>query len=189
MSETGNLAKQIPPFVDRVFTSPQIVPVQEMLFRSLRDSAGSSDLRVDGSVTPVSFRYTVPTGKIAIISRMLTHIVDSGMQWQEFAGITALTNGLTIKALDVDDSVLLDFIDGNTIQNNGDWSHVAGSDEVLQLSAGPDLLAIRWSLFKTGFVPFLEEGQSFEVLVQDDLSTGIDVLSILIQGREVIKSI
>ena len=143
---------------------------------------------VDGSSTPVGFRYTVPENKIGIISRVMTHIVDAGMTWTEFAGITALINGLAVKAFDVDDSLLIDFLDGRTIQDNTDWVHLAGLDGILRTSVGPDLFAVRWTLAKTGYAPYLLEGQYFEVLVQDDLSTGIDRFEMIIQGREVQES-
>ncbi len=140
------------------------------------------EMDVNGSSTPVSFQVVVPAGKVGIISRVVFHMVDGGMTWAEFGGITALSNGVLVRARDSNDDVLLDFMDGAALTSNSMFAHLAGVDAFLSVEAQDDAFSVRWSLFKTGYVPYLTAGQYLELLVQDNLSA-ITHFQAILQGR------
>jgi hypothetical protein len=76
-------------------------------------------------------------------------------------------------------------MDQHAIKTGREFGHLAGTD-VGPISTGvgtdPDVMFIRWSFFKTGFIPFLSGGQYIEILTQDDLS-GMDEFDAVCQGR------
>lgn len=171
------------------------IPPTDLLFKGFTvDGApgGSVDMNVNGSVTPVSFRYTVPAGKIALPFRVVFALADVNIEYLKFAGLgLVLTNGIHVHILDTDDSVLLDFTNGTPIKSTHEFTVLAGGDvNILQTGLGqdPDFVAVRWTLGNTGYVPYLKAGQSFEILINDDLLL-VDHLHAFVQGRVVSPTI
>ena len=155
---------------------------QSFVFEHLKDIvSGNAEMNVNGAVTPVSFRITAPqqSGVKKFISRLNLSLFDLTITLSKFGGIAALTNGLTIKAFDSDDVLLIDLLDGWTIKRNGDWSNLAGID--VNKSSIDDHFGVRWTLFAAGQPFHLTNGQYIEILVQDDLSA-INDMHILAQG-------
>jgi len=178
------------PIKDYTYSATIPIPPAEMLYKSFTvDGAdqGSIDMAVDGT-TPISFRYTVPEGRIALPHRVIFALMDINIQYEFFAGLGAvLANGIQIRLLDTDDSVLLDFTNGVPIKSTHEFVVLAGGDvNILQTSLGvdPDMVGIRWTLDKTGYVPYLTAGQSFEILISDNLAA-VDHLHAFVQGRVV----
>jgi hypothetical protein len=172
---------------DMVYTSPIAIPPTEILVKNLANIVGGHhDLNVDGSSTPQSFRYTVPAGKVFIWSRSVIHISDTNVEYHNFAGLgTTLTNGIGVYIKDTNDAILTNFMNGEMLNATVQFAHLAASDfERVQSGIGvdPDLLVLRWSLSKSGFVPYLTAGQYVEFLIQDDL-TGLDEFHVVVQGR------
>ncbi len=134
-------------------------------------SSGSPDMNINGSSTPVVFRYTVPAGWSALIHRLNFVMIDNAaMNGHEFGGIGGgLTNGLLIRLENPDNSERRDLLDGVTIKRNGDFATFAGVDVVH--AGGNRGLGIRWTWSKaTGGVPILlRSGQSVAIEVQDDI--------------------
>jgi hypothetical protein len=155
------------------------------LFKYLRNSSDSADMTVNGSSVPVAFEYTVPSGKTAEIYRLNFQITDGGIGWGEFAGLgTALGNGLKIEVIGTDDAVIIDFLNGETITVNENFNALAGVDAVSSVAAGDDHMPIRWTVARAnGGDPLqLEEGQTFRITVQDNL-TEVAFFECMVQGK------
>jgi len=165
--------------LDRVFTAAQPIPVTEWISDHLTlDSDGSTiDMTVDGT-TPKSFAYTVPAGKLFILSRVIWSAADLDINYLNWFGFgAALANGCVMKANG--DEFL------HALKTTIEFAHLAGADlPILAINRGviPDAMVIRWSLFKAGYVPIFDSGETIEFLVQDNL-TEMDHFECVIQGR------
>ena len=156
---------------------------ENLLFSLLRvDGTGSVEMNVDGSVTAVSFRFVVPTAKRVFISRVLFDIVDSGIRPNRFGGVGNLTNGLTVKFHDADDSLLIDPLDGVKIKQNADFTIIAAIDAPIIDAVGDDHLPVRWTIARTGHAMDLTAGQYLEVIISDNLSP-ITQFRTMVQGE------
>lgn len=62
--------------------------------QSFTNSAGATDMRVDGSSTPVLFTVDALAGFDIYIKSISVVIADAGATLNEFGAITALTNGI-----------------------------------------------------------------------------------------------
>lgn len=160
-----------------VFGTPPPVLPTELLYKFLLDG-GTTDLSVDGT-TPVKYRYTVPADKLAVIQRSLAMVNDKGIVPSKFGAIDALTNGLLVEAIDTNGStIMIDFMDGEPIKDNSDFSHFAIVDIKTDAGMGDDLVLMDW-LLPTPLI--LTAGQIFQVTVRDDL-TDISHIHWSIQG-------
>ena len=125
---------------------PPTIP-GDFIFKFLVNSADIKDLSTTSADTNSveNYNYPVNSGFIALISRCIIHIQDAGILPSKFGGINALTNGLKIQAIDDDGtSVLKDFLDGTTIKENGEFSHLAGVGTEIDAGAGDDSLSVLW---------------------------------------------
>jgi hypothetical protein len=181
-SRSGNLSDHLPTWFNREWQSPQPVPPGEALYEFFRTSANAYDM----ATTAGSYRITCPAGKMLLPSRVLWTLEDVNITYFDFAGLgAALTNGILVRIADSGDNVLLDFLDGVPIKTTADFARLAGGDigkVVTSAGVDPDLVVARWSLFKAGFVPWMVEGDYFEIKTQDTLSN-LDVFHAVIQGR------
>lgn len=157
-----------------------IVPPECPWFKFLR-SGGSADMNVDGSVTPVKFQ-AVPTVPVSL-ERLCVQIVDGGISPTKFAGLTALTNGIEVLIVTAAGATVIDFLDGETIKKNADWTFLAGTDNPIDAAAGDDQLQVRWTVSKGLGAPLeLNSDRIIQMTVQDNL-TEITEFRILAQGR------
>ena len=163
------------------------IPPEEHLYKFLKNGA-SLDLRVDGDPTPVDFKYTCPTGKVAVIQRCVIAAQDVSIKLHEFLGMGAvLSNGVLVSAHDDDDASLVDYLDGDAIVSTHGFSVLGSVDAPVVTQAGvdPDTFTMRWTLGQngTGHPLMLSAGQYLRVRIQDDLSTGIALFRWFVQGR------
>lgn len=138
----------------------------------------SNDMGIDGSSTPVSFNYTVPSGKKLLIGRILLYSeAATAFDSVKFLNLTALTNGISIR------------VNGKEITNWKDNIDMVTTmydmEEGAAFGKATKVLRGRWSLWKAakninGII--LTSGQKFEVVVQDDLSAAGIIFRIRIQG-------
>ena len=164
-----------------VFTIPIPVPPVNHLYKLLADGA-TTDMSVDGSVTAVEYEYTCPDNQVTFIEDITVLIVDGAISPTKFGGITALTNGLKIEAIDSDTTTVLhDYTEDVTIKKNADWALLAGSDRETTAAAGDDVEEVQWSLTSESGPLLLTEGQIFRVTVQDNLSA-ITEMEMMVQG-------
>lgn len=143
------------------------------VFKLLRTAADADDMAVNGSITSVVFRYTVPADKIFEFWRSTWHIIDGSIRADGFGGLTARTNGLLLRILKSDESLELDFTDGEGIKRHSDFAHLAGVDvapDTSGVGGAQDTISIRWTIAQAGRAMLLTAGQHIECVVRDDLS-------------------
>jgi len=130
---------------------------------------------VNGSVTPVEFSYSPPAGFDFLVSRLAGHMIDNKtMNADTFGGIaTVLTNGVRIYLKGPDDIETSDFLDGTTLQRNGDFDAFFTTTSLLSNRG----MGFRWESF--GIPARLRENNSFAVSIEDDLSSLIHFEMIL----------
>lgn len=144
------------------------------------ENGGSGDMNVDGSITPVIFDYS-NTPEEVIIGKIVFYLENTVVfSSDNFAGITALTNGLLLE------------VDGATIAN---WKTnldivssaplIGGAAEVF--GVGTKGISGTWPLDDTvkdiGGI-HLPAGELFKATVRDDLST-IGTFTMCIQGVKI----
>ena len=153
---------------------------------------GSSDMLVDGSVTPVDFFVQAPQAIDLYITRLSFIVVDMNMTLNSFGNIAALTNGLRLfytdelGEVDIADSLqtnfdivrlcsgLPSFGDGTAafIANNV----VGNSEGIIPVLDLKDTFGFRWGLqFRNGST------QRLVLRIRDDI-TGIDAMNVIIYG-------
>ena len=188
MAINREFGDQLCPGISRVWTSPQPITNGEWAspHLTLDNDGTTTDMNVDGSlVAPKRFQYVVPEGKVFFVSRFIATAADVNIKYLEWFGFGAvLTNGVILRTVDADDNALIQFM--HPLISTLQFAHLAGGDIGLlstEVGVAPDVIVVRWSLFKAGFVPLLREGEKFEVAVQDDLQ-GMDNFEAVIQGRE-----
>lgn len=179
---------QLDPGITRIFTSPQPITNGEWASPHLTlDNDGTTvDMTVLGTAgSPARFQYIVPEGKVFFLSRMIFTCADVSIEYLDWFGFGAtLPNGVIMRAVDADDNVLNQFM--HPLKDTIEFAHLAGGDIPLlrtEVGVKPDILVVRWSLFKTGFVPLLAEGDKLEVVIQDDLQPMVHFEAVA-QGRE-----
>ena len=183
------------------FTSPRkaqavfkvgevVLPPSAFIYAWLRQTSGNPpvsgddrDMNVNGSLaTPGVFQWTVPLQRIAKLSRINIVIVDGGIGWNEFAGLGSdLTNGIMFETMFADGNPSLNFLEGEAIKTNSDFTALAGVDAISVAAAGDDVLPVRFSFFKSGSEIELRENESIRMMIRDDL-TGVTRMRAKLQG-------
>lgn len=154
------------------------------VFKFLRTSADSDNMAVDGSSTSVAFRYTVPANKVFELWRINWHLIDSSIRADGFGGLPPRTNGLLLRILKSDESLELDFTDGEGLKRHVDFALLAGVDvntDTSGVGGAEDNVSIRWTVANAGRAMLLTAGQHIECTVQDDLS-GLTAFHGMVQG-------
>lgn len=158
------------------------VRADKLFYGHMKTAAGSELMNVNGT-TPVTFRVTNNnnTGSL-IIARLNFSIVDAGIGYGEFGGLTtALTNGLLLAVYDSSDTLLLDFLDGAPIKTNEQFAELAGVDAASIPAAGDDAFPIRFTIARTGKYLLLENNNYIQMTVRDNL-TGLSHFQCMAQG-------
>lgn len=144
----------------------------------LRDGAGSNDLGIDGSVTPVSFAYSPPAGKRLFLGRLLLYMESaSNFSGEGFMHLPALTSGVRISAGGFQLTNWHTLIDVIIDMFNLSSAGTAFSKENRSLAG-------RWTFTRgTTLRPIIVmPGETVEALVRDDLSADDIVFNMKIQG-------
>jgi hypothetical protein len=159
----------------------QGVPPEDLsnlrLFREFLTNAGSSDQRVNGSVTPVEFSINAVAGATKWITGFRVVIEADGFElatsdFREYGAITTgLTNGIDIEAVQGGNTVL---IAAEPIRIAGDFLNYADDfvNLVNAISAQSDYLQFTFN-FDTPIV--LTEGSSDRLImrIRDNLITAL----------------
>ena len=148
---------------------------EEALDQYLLDGS-TIDMNVDGSSTPVDYKYTVPAGKSLTLERILFYMDDAtAFSPTTFGGISALTNGVDV------------IIAGSTIVNwkeNEDivctcFDFVGYPNFGKESSSG----AGRWTMRRSFGEPLIvRAGEEVIFRISDNL-TGLTHFRAHIQGR------
>ena len=151
-----------------------------------KTEAGSQDMRVDGSVTPVEFFIDADPTDDIYIREIQILIVDAGATLAKFGNLSALTNGMEF--FYEQSSGTIDV--GSPMKSNYDMGRFAGESEpvILMNVVGN----------AEGFSPTLDVEKKFGLQfgiklrsgtrqravfrINDDLSAGINVFEILGSG-------
>jgi len=139
-------------------------------------NGGSNDLTVNGSVTSVTFGYTVPANKVLLMYRILFYIEGAAaFASTTFASGPALTNGVQLSAAGV---VLA------SAKDNADFVVATFDFEGRKNMAKEDKSgAGRWTFSSASGGPLrLIENETVEALIQDDLSS-VSLFRMMIQGK------
>lgn len=135
------------------------------------------------TTNPAVYKFTVPSGRSAVVERVNGLLVDASIDLTKFGGVAARTNGLKIWTETAAGSVITNYTTDVTIKKNGDWCLLAGPDigDVNTLGAGDDLQLIRWTLSKAGQPVRLNAGESIRVAVQDNIQS-LTQFTLMVQG-------
>ena len=147
--------------------------------------AGEDNLAVNGSVTPVIFGIRNSTGSpvgltVDITRIFITALTDNSVQLNEFADITALTNGMVLRK-----------VDGNyynifNVKSNQDISALCYDLNITTVTGqGQEGFTARLTFggqSKVGVVQRLAPGEDLQVIVQDNL-TAIADFRIVAEGH------
>ena len=148
----------------------------------------STSLRVNGSVTPVVFKVAPLTGQTIDITRISLIIESaSAMDFTQFGSIAKLLNGcvLRVKRAEGEYKNLINF------KSNGDFIEEA-VDPVFQGKTGGGGFGFTATLIfagqqNRGVVIRLDGtlGEQIELIVQDNISTGLTKFQMRAQGSEI----
>jgi hypothetical protein len=156
-----------------------LIPPQNALTEYLKNG-GSTNMAVDGSVTPVKFRYTVPAGRRAAIFEMRIFGTDGKYDPQTFFGQPELTNGILVRCIDEHEQVSFDLTAGKPVTLTPQFAIQGDMDIVRDEIGSKDLAIFSWKTPSETYIE-LHAGESVEVVVQDDLSP-LTVLNAAVRG-------
>ncbi len=160
------------------------IPPDHQVFSLLEDSGGVVDMNVDGSIAAVNYDHVCPANTVEFLNRSCIVMAQGNITIIKFAGLAGgLAKGLRIQTIDSDGTTVLnEYTNKFTVKANYHFGLLAGPDVPIENAAGEDALIVRWTMEKIGSPILLVEGQSFRVIVQDDLSDISEFLW-MIQGR------
>lgn len=152
---------------------------QKIVNEFLKDTAGSTNLNVDGSITPVEFTYTVPVYPNAppwVVSGLVFVIADGGIVLAtKFAGINGgLANGIVLGLREPPGANSSSRILFN-VKFNLDFALYTNEGSIgldlNQEGTGPDSFTAFISSFPGGYRLLCKPGTQLFLIVQDDLSS------------------
>jgi hypothetical protein len=145
--------------------------------------SSTREMVVDGSVTPQTFSVQVggASGNVKVdITRIIINIIcDSQPDHSLFGNIAALTNGLVLRRVDGDTR------NNWNVKTNGDFAVLSYDVDYNSRSvpAGSWSATIRYTFAgqdKHGVAVRLQPGDALEAIVQDNLTSGGDLLEMRI---------
>jgi hypothetical protein len=147
----------------------------------------TSDMRVNGSVTPVIFTVAPNIFQAGDISRVIISIQSSNsMDFSDFGSKSALTRGCVLRAKKSDGTFRTLFnwkTNGSFIEHSFDYTFEDKAGGGLYgfvakyTSAGPENQGVAIRLDGALY-------EELQVVVQDDISTGLSLFKMLAQGHE-----
>jgi len=140
------------------------------IFKYLRDATGSINATVDGSMSPITFRF-VPEND-AMINRILVYIeAQNRMASNGYGDIpNGLERGMRLEWAGGEE--VFDLLDSTPIQSNGQWAAKCYDSTPITFDGGGlRALSVRWTLGNSGKPLRLDKGSELRAVVQDDLRT------------------
>ena len=105
-----------------------------------------TELNINGAVTPVNFKHTVPADEVHFLYQVDIHLLDGTVNLDKFGGIDTLSNGVDIGFYNSDDEVIFDPTDGHDIVMLSDFSILAGVFVEKVAGNVDDVFAVSWLL-------------------------------------------
>ncbi len=158
------------------------VPASSVRRLYLRNTSGSRYMGVDGSVTPVEFKYTVPEEENFLLSGITICLMDFFVYPNKFGNLDELENGLLLRIMDESAQVSLDMCDQEPIKVNADFAAVDSGVSVRMAGSAASLFTMAWKAQGDDEPIILPPGYSVSLVVRDDLST-IEYFRALVKGR------
>ena len=158
--------------------------VRRAFYEYLITAGGSLNMNVDGSGTPVAFRFIAPR---ALDIHRVTFVAedDAKEDLNGFLSLGALANGLTIihrKSEAAGGGTLQNFGTGVVpITTHTRLGALAGVDVVSDSVANKSRFDIRWTLRKSGIPLAMQHHEEFIINVRDNLSTLL-YFHVMVQG-------
>lgn len=139
------------------------------------DGTGTTNANVNGSVTPVRFKFQPAANEDFKLERLLVQVGDTapgGLSADGYGDLSALTNGLGLGIYQSsDDTQVLDLTSGLPIKDNADWGRVCYDASLDNYGTGDDFLRVRWTFSKDADQPLtLTDDHYFGLVVNDDLT-------------------
>lgn len=162
----------------------------EVYFKLFRHASGATGTTTDNMnaaasiETPSIYELLPAVGIRVTLSRINFLIKDLNCSYSKFGGLSPLTNGVKIQAINAAGVVETDFLDGITLKINEDFDLLAGVDVLgLDNTKAVDAVPIRWTFTKglNGQALLLVPGSFLRITIQDDLS-GLTSFQAMAQG-------
>lgn len=144
-----------------------------------RDNDGEDKEMAIDATGGVNFEYS--QSEEWLFSRINIVIVDAGITATGFGGLSALANGLSFLITDESGNEIENFYPIGTINENYEWSMLAGSDVDLTATQGDDMLIIRFSVFRAGGIMRIAPNHKVRMILRDNL-TGLSRFEAQVQG-------
>lgn len=156
---------------------------ESVILALLTDGDGSPEMAVDGSTTPVVYRYVCSTSEITYIEGITISYSATGPTTPaRYGTLTRLTNGVQLGVYR-GSSLVLDLTPPGAVRSNAEWRRATCSDLPIDIyGPGNDATwtsCLRWA--KGGSVLALQAGQEIRLTVRDNL-TGLSSHSVSVSG-------
>ncbi len=158
------------------------VPTDAVIRRYFRNSTNKVDMNVNGSVTPVEYKFVVPTGGEFLLLGMRVGLIDARLDPNKFGDIARLSRGLDFELRDDQNAVVLDLTDGEKIKRNADFAMIDGGDFSRIEGSANALLLSSWVASGDDEPIILPAGSSIVAVVRDNL-TKLEFFRMLVKGR------
>ena len=148
-------------------------PVRQSFFRRIDligDGSGSDDMNVDGSVTPVVFKFKPEVGEVARIYSGVLSLFDVGtIDAEGWGNAPPLTNGFTINVKISNVTIPLIAFPVTSI---GDVASITGDVKHLAFGTGDEIITSVTNFAVSGVPIRLDgtNGDEFQIIVNDDVS-------------------
>jgi hypothetical protein len=176
----------------RRITAVSDVAAGEGLYKALVPGSTYNSTTVDMSnasaaantTNPAIYKFTMPAGRSGTLERVNMLLMDGSIDLTKFGGIAARTNGLKIYTETAGGTTITNYTTDLTIKKSGDFVLFAGADAgtVNELGGTDDSQLIRWTFSKAGQPIRLNAGESFNIAVQDNL-TSLTQFTAMVQGK------
>lgn len=162
-------------------------PINHVYLDGASGTRSTGDMRVDGSVTPQIFNILPLTGQAGDLIRVVLRIESgSAMDYTKFGSLAALTNGCVLRVKRENG----DFRNQVNFKTNGDFIEKA-YDNISQAKSGGGGFGFVSRLTyggqsKHGVTIRIDGdlGEEWQLVIQDDLSSGLTLLQMSAAGHE-----
>ena len=140
-------------------------------------------MALDGLDPTKAFDYVVPlTDMFELVRITLESENNAKADIDGFFTRAVLANGCLIQVLDINGNVIQRFgTDDHPIKDTAGWGILSGVDSVSDSTGGESRHNVRWTVANAGASMKIMPGNTFRVIVRDDLS-GIGSMHMMLQG-------
>lgn len=167
----------------------------DFFYRFCQSSSGGIDLNVAGSSSSTgAIKFTVAPdssrGESLALHHVTFNMLGEGMFLPNFFGASTgvLTTGIKVEAYSTDlTTVLCDFLNGETVAKNSDFSWLTGVDNLLTPATSAFAVShksVDWHPDENGAPVLISQGGELRVTIQDDISSSSQLTEfrVMVQG-------